>query len=786
MKKVMFGLFVFISFTYNISAHELKAIYIDGKSCPNDETIETCASGETYKYDSSNKVLTLDNYNGGRINISRITSTEINDSITIVLKGNNIITEESTSSPMVSAIPLTLKSDNGAALKLNGIYTAAGAHTIFYVNESLVIDNVNLEVNETYNFLSTANHGVYGIVAQKGLTIKNNSIVAINITNDYNSINGMIFGGSNIEKPPLRVEKGSKLILNLKSNNVLKSSTLSINSYSTYGGTIGGVDLQIEGEVEETNPVLSLLIGEKRCYNDGTINECFANDSINWNDSTKTLTLDNYNGGKIYIYGQGNTIDNTNSVNVHFKGKNIITEKSIYSVFYSPFNTNITSSDNATVEFNHSRQNTYTNSAVSVKGLLTFDNVNVTINNIYDYESTKDVVTYSVEAQKGIIVKNNSHVIVNTHNAYTSVRSFVVGGTGIEEPPIHLDETSTLESHLSVDNKLKAYDISLRTFTFYSGTIGEPDIQLKGNVIETPSVREIFIGNKKCTNDSNMESCLNGETYSWNSETNTLTLNNYDGESIKIVSIDPSFRKLKPVRIHLKGNNTITSETEYLTPLDIMYYIDAIISADEGATLTVNRKCLAEVASVGIKMYDGNLTIESGDITINNKYEHPTEKSYVVAGIYTNNLELKNKTNLKMNIESDYHVAYGVYFFKDNPTLNISSSSKLEINTKTNNKLNSATIKSNPLYSRNNASPKVNIVYTDDMNEKIVYVGDSKDTAIKVNDIPEDGIDKSYFRIEPLEIVNPKTGDLRSIIETLAIIILFACLPPVLLIKNNK
>ena len=60
-----------------------------------------------------------------------------------------------------------------------------------------------------------------------------------------------------------------------------------------------------------------------------------------------------------------------------------------------------------------------------------------------------------------------------------------------------------------------------------------------------------------------------------------------------------------------------------------------------------------------------------------------------------------------------------------------------------------------------------------------------KDTAIKVNDIPEDGIDESYFRIEPLEIVNPKTGDLRSIIETLAIIILFACLPPVLLIKNK-
>ena len=41
MKKIMFGLFVFISFTYNISAHELKTIYIDGKSCPNDETIET-------------------------------------------------------------------------------------------------------------------------------------------------------------------------------------------------------------------------------------------------------------------------------------------------------------------------------------------------------------------------------------------------------------------------------------------------------------------------------------------------------------------------------------------------------------------------------------------------------------------------------------------------------------------------------------------------------------------------------------------------------------------------
>jgi ABC-type microcin C transport system permease subunit YejE len=44
------------------------------------------------KYDSENKVLTLNNYNGERIYITRNSTTTTVDSITIHLKGKNIVT----------------------------------------------------------------------------------------------------------------------------------------------------------------------------------------------------------------------------------------------------------------------------------------------------------------------------------------------------------------------------------------------------------------------------------------------------------------------------------------------------------------------------------------------------------------------------------------------------------------------------------------------------------------------------------------------------------------------
>ena len=51
----------------NVDALKLSSIHIDGKVCSNTSSIETCLSGDTYSYDSANKVLTLNNYNGSKV-----------------------------------------------------------------------------------------------------------------------------------------------------------------------------------------------------------------------------------------------------------------------------------------------------------------------------------------------------------------------------------------------------------------------------------------------------------------------------------------------------------------------------------------------------------------------------------------------------------------------------------------------------------------------------------------------------------------------------------------------
>ena len=69
MRKVLFALFLFILCITSVNAGTLKSIMIDGKTCSNTSSIEECLSGETYSYDSENKVLTLNNYNCNYFNI---------------------------------------------------------------------------------------------------------------------------------------------------------------------------------------------------------------------------------------------------------------------------------------------------------------------------------------------------------------------------------------------------------------------------------------------------------------------------------------------------------------------------------------------------------------------------------------------------------------------------------------------------------------------------------------------------------------------------------------------
>ena len=78
-----------------------------------------------------------------------------------------------------------------------------------------------------------------------------------------------------------------------------------------------------------------------------------------------------------------------------------------------------------------------------------------------------------------------------------------------------------------------------------------------GKIEEKQSLHSIYIDGKKCLSDTSIEDCVKDDTYSWDEETKTLTLNNYDSGRIRIEKIGLTFTNKDVVTVNIKGNNKI-------------------------------------------------------------------------------------------------------------------------------------------------------------------------------------------------------------------------------------
>lgn len=767
----------------------IKTIIIDGKTCWNDENIEDCVSAETYSWNSNNNTLTLNNYDSERIYINTIANRLGNDEpVKIHLKGNNTITETSTYSALYSDFNTEITSDEGASLIVNNSNQSTSQHQAICINKLLTISGGRIEFNNDYNYESTKSVNSFVVFAKYGVIIKGNSNVTVSSHTDYSYTRSFVFGGANVENPKLYVEEPATLKIDYKVKNKLNASKISTLVYSVYSGTIGTVDKKITGTVIEEPVIEYIHIDGKNCDNNGKINECFDNETYTWDDETKTITLNNYNSGKIYVsLSLGSMLAKQNKpVTIYLKGQNSITEKSTYLGFFSNGNITIDADKESSLDILYSNQDDYASSAIDVDGILTIQGGNINITNLYDFNAGKDVSIFGIEANEGLIIKDDSNVKINVENNYASVRGIVVGGENIENPKIYIENPSSLEINLATNNILKDKNISLRTYTYYQGTIGEPDIKITGNVIENPSFREIEIDGKKCVNDKNVETCLSSETYSYNKETNTLTLNNYNGKKISIVSLDPNLGNMRPIKVHLIGTNVITNESESDTPFEVQHRLDLEISADENATLTLIRKCLLDSSNVALYIKNGDLTITGGNIIVNNIYERESSPVVTAAGIYLENLILKGKSNLQINVESNYAKAYGIYFMKDKPTITIEKPSELVINAISKNIANSNERMNLPFYlSKNPLDGKVELIYLSEDNSKAeIIAGESKENIKTLKSINEDLSDYQYFKISSEEIDNPKTGE-NNLIYLLFIMIIMFSLGSIIFINKN-
>lgn len=737
-------------------------IEIDNKKCFNNAKINECFSSQNYSWDKETNTMTLNNYDSSKIQINVATgnrlSTKYND-IKLILKGNNKITEESTTtSALFCNKGLIIEAEDNASLEVNNSYQGTNPSSAIRVDGLFTIKGGNISANNIYEFDAGKNVYVYGIDTNDGLIIKDNANVKINVFNNYANATAISIGAANLESQKIYVEDTASLKIDLDAKNILNSESISLSSYIYTGGI--PVDIKVNDNVEEPTIINNIIIDNKTCKNNGRISECVRSENYAWDAETKTLTLNNYDSGRIYISRTtGNRLTKKyDDINLILKGNNKITENSTYSGLYCNQNLVIDAEEGASLEINSSHQKDTTNKTVDVNGLFTIKGGNININNTYEFDAGKDVVLYGVEANGGLIVKDDANVKINMLNNYTSVRGIVVGGENVENPKIYVEDPATMEINLDVKNILNSPDISLRTYTYYAGTIGAPDIKITGNLLEKPSFREITIDGKKCVNDINVESCLSSETYSYDKETNTLTLNNYTGSQVKVYSIDPNMGHMNPIKIHLKGTNTIVSESDYITPLEVKYKLGLIITADEDATLTVTRKCPIEGNNVALYVENGDLIIEDSNIFVNNIYT--VEKSTVsAAGIYASNITLKGDTNLKINVETEHSKAFGIYFMdRNNPTLTIEKPSVIEINTIAKNLSKSDTQMMIPLHSV--PDTEVSIVYVaDDNSNPLVHIGEKKDDTKIITKLNTDLSKYQYIRIEPGEaIVNPKTG----------------------------
>ena len=742
----------------------IKSITIDDKVCWNDTNIEDCLSGKTYSWDKENNTLTLDNYNSNKIYIYSVGNRLGNDeTVKILLKGDNVITESSTDAALHVEFNTEITSTENSSLTINNSSQANKLNYAVNVSKLLTINSANVIINNNYNYETNKNNETYAIQTKNGIIIKENSNVTIKSHTDYTTARAFVFGGTNIENPKLYLDKSSTLKLELDAKNKLNASSIHATSYAMYSGTIGKVDTKIEGTVIE-NPIIDYIyIDNKKCANNGKINECFNNETYTWDKETYTLTLNNYNSGRIYVnLALGSMLKSPEKpINIYLKGENVIIEKSEYIGLYSNGNILIDGEDTSTLDIIHSRQNNKINTAVDINGLFTIQGGNINITNDYEYDSGKDVIIYGIEANKGLIIKDKANVKINVTNNYTTSRGIVVGGENIENPKIYIEDPASVEINLNARNILNDSSVSFKMYVYYTGTIGDVDINITGNLIENPSFRKITIDGKSCVNDSNIEDCLSGENYNYNKETNTLTLNNYHGNKISIVSPETTLGYLNPIKVHLIGDNTIFNESETDTPFEVQNQLDLEISAEENATLTLTRKCLVKSGNVALYIKNADLTIKSGNIIVNNIYEMDSAPTIMAAGIYLNNLTLRENANLQINVTSNYAKAYGLYFMTEKPTITIDSTSKIEINAVSKNMSGSEENMNSPFYfSKNPTTGKVELIYesSEDSNMKIMG-GTLKENAKRIKDINSDLNEYQYFQIGSEKIENPKTGD---------------------------
>lgn len=770
----------------------VSSITIDGKKCDNNGNMNACLNNDSYTWDDKTKTLKLKKYNGGRISIDTVGNIANNTpSVNIHLEGDNVINENSKYNALNVSSNLNISAEENATLTINHSRQAASTNTAVRVYKLLTILGGNITVNNKYDYDSTSNRSVYAIQGDYGVIIKNNSVVTLNVENDYSTSAGIVVGGEGIENPKIYVEKPAKLELNILAKNKLKAELRRNAAYLYITGTIGEVDKKTTGEVIENTPVSTIYIDDKQCKNDGDINKCLNSEKYVWDEETNTLTLNNYDGKRIHLYIQNTLSKQGKPIKIYLKGNNKIEEKSDYYAFYSSGNLVIDGDENSSLDIIYHYQGNGGNSSAKVNNLLTIQGGNINITNGYEYDNDKSFNVYALEALYGIIIKDNAKVKLNTISDYAKARGMVVGGEGAENPKIYIEEPASLEVNLEVKNKLNEESVSLNSFTYYTGTIGNVDIKKTGKIIESPSFQEIIIDGKKCINDANIESCLSSDTYSYNIETNTLTLKNYKGNHIKIHSSESNFGNLKPLKVHLIGNNEIISETDYDTPFEVISDIDIIISAEENATLNITRKCPAVGSNVAMYINKGDLTIESGKVTINNTYLAETDDTISAYGIYAYNVNLKGNSDLSINVFSDYSRAYGILFAqKNNSKLSIESTSKLEITAYSSNKTNSDKNISRAIYNFENTEKPAEIIYISNSDiESQVYAGNTKEDSKIVDEENQEIIDFSYFKVEQKEvkeeIENPKTSDNLNMIMIIFVSILLLCIPGYIIIKKR-
>ena len=219
----------------------------------------------------------------------------------------------------------------------------------------------------------------------------------------------------------------------------------------------------------------SIYVNGKTCQNDGTLESCLKSQGVEWNENTKTLTLNNYNGGAIQFHSSTDYASNNEEITLHLKGKNTITEKSGYTTLHwgDKLNGKITSDSGASLVINHERQSAANNTAVYSGGKLTITGGEITVNNNYTFDTDKDYDAIGIEARYGLFISGNTKIKINVNSDYYRSVGILVGGEGINNPEISIEKPASVEINLTAKNKLKLKDTATHPYLYVTGTTGE-------------------------------------------------------------------------------------------------------------------------------------------------------------------------------------------------------------------------------------------------------------------------------------------------------------------------